>query len=777
MNRIASVKPLAAAIMLALPVLAQAQNQLEEVVVTAQKRTESLVDVPISIAAVTAEALEQTGVRNLGEIAQYVPNLEIGGSSNYNTVIAIRGVGSQSRNIGFDSRVGVYVDGVYAGQSPASNQDILDLERVEVLRGPQGTLFGKNNVAGAISMITKKPEQEFGGSVRAEFGNYSSQRFTGMLNVPLGDKVFTKISINDQQRDGFTESVITGTEGGEQDSTSARFQLLALLTDSLEMNFSADWTETDQYIVPQRSVAVDAGLIDPALREFKTATNYDNNEDREIKGAALTFDWSLDSGYVVKSITGYRETSHQTIFDLDSGVRWGDIPLPPPFPPLSVEFAFGINSETFLDYAEDYEQLTQEFQLLSPTDQALTWVAGLYYYDQEGETARDALSEIDPEHPLYASGALPWPGDLGYTLRTSGTVDTTAYAAFFNGNWQATDDLTFGFGARYTDEDKDIDYTMDASGSPNNVLGVPGVTLNAVFSFPTDRLVDDRNDSHTSVEASVRYALNEEMNIYYRYATGFKSGGFNADFVTQAQWDAGLEFDKEEVDSHEIGIKGELWDRRVTFGAALFYSTFDDYQVQQFLESADSVAGAAVIGNAAEVETKGLEIEVKAVLMENLIMDAAFGYLDAEFKDFPGGDKDEDGKVLNLKGYRLPGSSEYSFNMGLQYYLPIESIESEMLFRVDYAYSSDIFGAGNNREEEERTLDDGSTIDYLYLDDRTSVNGRIGLASMEDTWSVSIWGRNLTDENNGMIGEDIFGTYGLRDTLPRTYGVEFAYNF
>jgi iron complex outermembrane receptor protein len=777
MNRIITVKPLAAALLLALPTLAQAQAQLEEVIVTAQKRTESLVDVPISIAAVSAEALQQTGVRRLSEIAEYVPNLEISGSSNYSTVISIRGVGSQSRNIGFDSRVGVYVDGIYAGQSPASNQDILDLERVEVLRGPQGTLFGKNNVAGAINMITKKPEQEFGGEVRAEFGNLSSQRFTGMLNVPLGDNVFTKISINDQQRDGYVESLITGNEGGEQDSTSARIQVLANLTDSLEMNFAADWTDTDQNTVQQRSVATDAGLIEPALKEFKSLTNYDNNEDREIKGATLIFDWSLDSGYVVKSLTGYRETSHQTIFDLDSGVRWADTPLPPPFPPLSVEFAFGINSETVLDYAEDYDQWSQEFQLLSPTDQALTWVAGLYYYNQEGDTNRDALSEYDPEHPLFVSGALPFPGDFGYTLRTSGTVETTSYAAFFNGNWQITDKLSLGFGARYTDEEKEVDYSMDASQSPNNVLGVPGVTLNAVFTFPTDRLVDDRSDTHFSPEASIRYALTDEMNIYYRIATGFKSGGYNADFVTQAQWDRGLEFDEEEVTSHEIGIKGELWDRRLTFGAAAFYSKFEDYQVQQFLEATGSLAGAAVITNAAEVETKGLEIEMKAVVVENLVVDAAFGYLDAEFQDFPGGDRDENGKPINLAGNRLPGSSEYTFNLGVQYYLPVESINSEALFRIDYAYSSDIFGAGNNREEKKRTLEDGNTIDYLYLDDRTSVNARIGLASMDDTWSVSVWGRNLTDENNGTIGEDIFGTYGIRDTLPRTYGIEFGYRF
>lgn len=777
MSRMPPVKPLAAAVLLALPVVVQAQAQLEEVVVTAQKRTESLTDVPISIAAVTAQSLEQTGMRQLSDVAEYVPNLEISGSNSYSTTITIRGVGSSSRNIGFDSRVGVYVDGVYTGQSPGSNQDILDLERVEVLRGPQGTLFGKNNVAGAINMITKKPGQEFGGKVRADFGNMNSQRITGLLDVPLGDNVFTKISLNSQKRDGYMKSLYTGKEGGEQDSLSARFQLLANLSDNLEMNLAVDYTDSeDKLNVQQRSIATEAGYLDPVPKKYTALNNVPNREDREIQAAALTFDWELDGGYIVKSITSYRETSHHYIGDLDSGVRWADAPLPPGFPPLPISFAFGITSETELDYMEEYDQTTQEFQLLSPTDGNFTWVAGLYYYNQDAYSERDAVSHYDPENPIYASGALPWPGDITYTLQTHGSVETTSYAAYFNGNLLIGDDWTLGFGARYTDEDKDADYTMDPSDAAPDVLGV-GVTLNAAFRFPDDRLIDDRNDTHFSPEASIKYAINEEMNAYYRVATGFKSGGYNLDFITIDAWNAGPEFDKEEVISHEIGLKGEFYDRRLSLGVALFTATYDDYQVQQFLEATEGVAGAAVIGNASEVDTTGLELEMKAVITPNLMMDAAFGWLDAEYSDFPGGDKDENGDSVNLKGNRLPGSPEYSVNLGVQYYLPVEAIEAEALFRLDYAWSSDVFGAGNNSEEEERTLEDGSTIDYLYLEDRTSVNARIGLASTNDTWSVAIWGRNLTDEDEGFVGEDIFGSYGTRDRLPRTYGIEFGYQF
>jgi iron complex outermembrane receptor protein len=752
---------------------ATAQLVLEEVVVTAQKRTESLVDVPISIAAVSAETLQQISIRELGELAEYIPNLQISGQTSYTTTITIRGVGSSSRNIGYDSRVGVYVDGVYTGQSPASNQDILDLERVEILRGPQGTLFGKNNVAGAINMITKKPEQEFGGELRGDFGNMNSRRLTGLLNVPLGDKVFTKISLNDQVRDGYLTSVYTGEDNiGEQDSSSARFQLLANLTDNLEMNFSADWSESDELRPIQRTIGTDAGLFEEVPGEFKTLNNIDATSERELKGGALTFDWGLDSGYTFKSITGYRETYHQTFSDLDGGHPWAGVNLPAPLPPVSVEFAFGITSEVMLDYSETYKQWTQEFQFLSPTDKDLQYVLGLYYYDQEGESNRDAIGDYDPENALLD----PYPGDNWYAILTSGTVDTTAYAAYFNGTYQLGDNWTLGFGGRYTDEEKDADYNMDASLSAPDLFG-QGLTINALFTFPTDHFVESRNDSYFAPEASVRYALNDETNIYYRLATGFKSGGFNLDFITQAALEAGLEFDKEEVLSHEIGIKGEAWERRLTYGASIFYSAFDDYQVQQFLEQDDAVAGAAVIGNASEVETMGLEIELSALLTTNLRMDAAFGYLDATYKDFPGGDKDENGEAINLKGYRLPGAPEYSVNLSLQYYLPVDALSAETLFRIDYAYATDIYGGGNNKEEEERVLEDGNSINYLYQDDVTRVNARIQMTASEDTWSVALWGRNLTDENDATNGKDIFGAYGSFQSLPRTYGIELGYKF
>ena len=227
-----------------------AQNEtdlvLEEIIVTAQKRSERLIDVPISIAAISAQAIEQMGIRELQEIDEYVPNLQISKGNSYATTITIRGVGSSSRNVGFDSRVGVYVDGVYMGQSPATNQDILDLERIEVLRGPQGSLFGKNTVAGAISLITKKPGEEFGGTVKVDVGNLGSRRVSLMTDVPIGDKLFAKLAVNKQERDGYVDNLPTGVELGEQDGFSYRLQLRSPLSENVEMNIVFDGLESER---------------------------------------------------------------------------------------------------------------------------------------------------------------------------------------------------------------------------------------------------------------------------------------------------------------------------------------------------------------------------------------------------------------------------------------------------------------------------------------------------------------------------------------------------
>jgi iron complex outermembrane receptor protein len=742
---------------------------LEEVLVTAQKRSQSLTDVPISIASMGAEKIEQAAIRELREMADYIPNVEIGGGSGGDGVVTIRGVGSSSRNIGFDSRVGVYIDGVYLGQSPATNQDILDLERIEVLRGPQGNLFGKNAEAGAISLITKKPSEEFEAKVLFGTGNYDSKRARASLNLPLGEKVFTRLAVNVQKRDGYADNLGTGDKIGDQDGVSFRGQLRAFLTDSLEMNIALDSLHTDVNPYNSRFIGTQGGLIEPKSQPFEAQNNILPTSERKIEGAAVTFDWALSNGFNTKSITAYRYTKFDRIGDLDAGYAWaGDL-----------EFLFGINSETETHFDDEYSQFSQELQLISPSGEALEYVVGLYFYDQQAETDRASIGHHDPEHPFYASGLLPLPGD-GFVINgTYGSVDTTSYAAYFSGTYELTDKLSLGFGGRYSVEKKEVDWTSDDGDNFPDIVGVgiPGLG-SGVFGFPQATLVDSREKTHFNPEASLRYALTENMNVYYRYATGYKSGGYNLDFITQPAFDAGLEFDDETVGAHELGIKGDLFDRRVTFGAAIFQSDYDDYQVQSFVNNPDGLAVVAVLNNAAKVRSEGVELEVEALITEHLKLISSVGLIDVTFEDYPGGSQDEDGNPINLAGNTVGGSAAESFNFGLQYNLPIESLAAEASFRVDYLYTGEKYADTQNNNLEERVLDDGTVLDdYLYSDGTSMVNARIALTAMDDKWSVSLWGRNLTDENETGSFLTVFQSIGRRDSEPRTYGAEFSYSF
>ena len=762
----------AAGLLLADVSLAQQSSGLvlEEVIVTAQKREANLKDVPISIATMSSEAIKQRGILQLSEISEFIPNLEINDVGR--TTITMRGVGSSSRNIGFDSRVGVYIDGVYIGQSAAANQDALDLERIEVLRGPQGTLFGKNSIAGAISMVTNKPAEEFDADITLSAGNFDYRRLTGVVDLPVGDKVFTKLSMNYKIRDGYVTNIPTGKDG-ETESTSFRAQVRAVLTDNIEMNLSFDQFDEDTEGSNSRTIGTDFGLFVPNVEEFTANDDFFGWGKRELSGGALTFDWALDNDFTLKSITGYRNTYSHGKGDLDGGFDWA--------PLFGADAVWGITSQTETDFEDEYTQWSQEFQLISPSDQDLQYVVGLYLYDQEAVTDRRAVGHNDPTNPAYTSGALPFPGDTFYSIITGGTVDTRSYAAFVNGSYSFTDKFTLGLGARYSEETKDVDWRSTVDPTGGRILGTNFAPLGvAIFGFPEDSTLDDsRTDTYFSPELSLKYEINDSLNTYYRVSTGYKSGGYNVDFITQAAFDAGLEFDKETVLSHEIGLKGDLFDRRLLFGLSVFQADYEDYQVQQFLEAEDgSAAVAAVIRNAAEVRTRGLEIEVEALILEGWSVTASAGLLDAEFVDFPGGSTDEAGQPINLKGNTVGGAPDKSFNLATQYNLPLESLNAEALFRIDYAYFGEKFSDGNNINEKVRILADGTVLDdYLYSENSQRLNARVGLMAVDGGWSVSLWGRNLTDENDTISSFAVFPAYVRRDTLPRTYGVDVGFKF
>ena len=741
--------------------LQSAQDKdIEVIVVTAQKRVENILEVPISIASFNSETIVKTGIRQLNEIAEFVPNLTMTTTNDFSSSITIRGVGSASQNIGFDARVGLYLDGVYIGQSPAHNQDLLDLERIEVLRGPQGTLFGKNNVAGSINLISKKPEDEFGGAVGITVGNYNLKQVTAMFNAPLGDSVAAKFSFNQYERAGFTENVTTGNWLNEQDSYAYRGQIKATPFDDVEVNFSFDRLHSDRLSFDGEPITNTLGSAknSESPAHNKVSFDVDPHEDRDIKGEILSIDWDINSNYSIKSITGHRDVYVQYINDFD----------------------FSAESVSYLDYIDDYDQWSQEFQLISPEGD-FQYVAGLYYYQQDAHTRRfptvgdETLSLFTgvPRSAFEFGASLGDPTSIFMLaafhpgiLSTVGDVETTSFSAFFNSNYQFNDDITLDLGFRYSREEKNVDWTIS---SIDPVTGIPVIPI---FELANGQVVDKRSDNDFSPLVSLNYSLGEQLNTYIKYATGYKSGGYNVDFLTQAQLDAGIEFDKETVASYEIGIKGHLFDQRVTFSSAVFYSTYDDYQINQLINLAAGTT-ALSIRNAAKVETRGLEFDLQYRLTSDLSINVALGLLDAEFANFPaGGSNGED-----LSGAKLPGVSDYTFNASVQYYYPLPALNAELSALLSYNYQDDYNTDLDGLSQ--ITLANGDALAIGQVDGFGIVNASVGLEPLGSGISLFLWARNLANEDSAIIvGEkSFFGTRRNVYVNPRTFGLTVKYTF
>jgi iron complex outermembrane receptor protein len=763
------------AAVLALPLSAAAKEgeafEIEEIVVTAQKRTERLVDVPVAISVFSAESMEQTGVRELKEITGYMPNVQISSGNDFTSTVTIRGVGANSRNIGFDSRVGVYIDGVYVGQSPAINQELINLERVEVLRGPQGTLFGKNTVAGAINLITAKPDDELRGTVSVDIGNYDYREIRGFANVPIGEKVSTSFSVSKTDREGYVSNIITGNDLNERDVLAYRAQLRARPNDRFEINASFDGLNSDGRILLGDPVTDMLGMQpeQSAPELGVVAFSRDPNDARDVYGGSLDLAYELASGHTVKSITGYRTTD--AVYSNATDYSPVDI--------ISIA------------YADKYDVLSQELQFISSTDKAFSYTAGLYYYHQDAKTNRDVILGNQFEEyfigPLYASGALtpPLPAPpalpnsvvrelLGFgpplsKVYNAGEVTTKSYAAYFNGDWQLTDRWKLGFGARWSTEKKDVDWLLDGRNS-----GIFNIGSTGADPLNPSPLINDRTDDFFAPAASLSYALTPSSNVYVRYASGYKSGGFNLDYINKDELAAnqGLEFDKETVDSFEVGLKGNYFGGRLSMNLAAFIANYDDYQVNQFVDLGGGRTSIR-INNAAKVETTGFEAEATFYATEELTLNASLGLLDATFDSFPAGGSGGS----DVSGHDLPMAPDLTYSLGAIWKHNVPALRSTLLMRADVTHISEVYSTEDNVTTIPYNSAYPGVITYGKLDARTELGARIGLMSDSETWEIYAWGRNLTDETDPTDElRDFFGTIAKLPGMPRTYGVNLVWN-
>lgn len=746
----------------------------DEIIVTATKRAQKLTEVPIAISVLGADDIDQTSIRELSQIDEYIPNVQISNGTDFRSVITIRGVGSSSRNIGFDSRVGVYVDGVYMGQSPSSNQELLDLERVEVLRGPQGMLFGKNTVAGAISLVTKKPSDEFYGQASVDVGNFNYREFKGMVNVPLGDKAAAKFSISKTDRDGYVENITTGNDLADRDVLAYRAQLRFTPTENFEINLAFDGLTSENTALLGEPISDFLGIFPVAIapEPRRVAFNIDPKDERDVKGGMIDMEYEMGSGFTLKSISAFRDTEGFT----RNATDYSDTDI------FSIE------------YTDIFKQYTQEFQILSPGDQRLTYMAGLYYYKQDATTNRDAIIGhdffegfigpfvapafgIDPAtitqaQLAFVAGAVGF-GPEGSIIFNGGQVDTKSIAGYINGSFDVTDRLTLGFGGRYSVEDKDANWLLDGRNSGLFGIGSTGVDPTDPNPPAPSPLVNSRQDKFFSPALSLSFALSDDANVYAKYSSGYKSGGFNLDYINAAELAAnnGLEFDKETVDSFELGMKGNFMDNRLKLNLAAFLANYSDYQVNQFVDLGGGSTSIRIT-NAASVKTQGVEAEFQLQATDTLDFQGSIGLLSAKFDSFVGGGI----AGADATGNRLPNAPKFTASLGAVYSHDLPALNSSLFIRADVTHSGGYFTTVN--EEKTTQLAGGATVPFGFIDSLTQINGRIGILPNSEKFELYLWGRNLNDADGQDDNfRDFFGTITNKPNIGRTYGIGLVANF
>jgi iron complex outermembrane receptor protein len=698
------------------PALLAAEAGLEEIVVTATKRAASIQDVPVSITALTGDALDQAGVGRVDDIASGAPNTFINtGGGLRTTSVTVRGISSNPNNPGVDPAVGVFVDGVYMSRPTTLNGNLYDLERIELVRGPQGALYGKNTIAGAINFISRAPSPELTGEARVGYGNYSDTTFYGMLSGPLGsERVLGRISGSWQKRDGLIDNLATGTELNDVDAQSVRAALLWKATDSIDVTLRAD-TSRDRTNAGASEIYLDGAfdgtpLADASPWDRKVANDRDTVQDRDSDGVGLQVDAGWGPG-TLTSITAYRQFDWHNVADND-------------FTVLNM-LSSGID--------EDQAEWSQEFRYVSDATGPFQYVLGAFYSDQSLDTASTAT--VGPDLGIY-------PEEVQGVIHAD--LTTESFALYGQGSYDFDDRWNLTVALRYSDESKQVDHSQ--TGDPFQIL-LPDQPLQHL----------SRSDNEVSPSASVTYRIRDGAQAYASYGRGFKAGGYNVFSISMTDT---AEYDPETVDSFELGVKSQFADDRVRLNAALFYMDYKDLQVNQLV--LENGVPQFTTSNAASATSQGLEVELAAQVAEGLEFDFAYGYTDATYDDFRNANFAGD----DFSGNTLPEAAKHTVTTALNYRRSLGS-SLEMTARADLSYRSSAFFEPDNVEQYEQG-------DYTLL------GARLGLASADGRWGVTAWGRNLADEEyvvfrgDGVIvpGQSI-QTLGL----PRTYGVEVSIGF
>jgi iron complex outermembrane recepter protein len=698
---------------------------LEEVIVTAQKRSESVQDIPLAITALGSEMLDERGITDISSLASSVPGMHFGQAGS-NTRITIRGIGTEQTTVTGDPGVAFHIDGVYQARSSAGNALFYDLQRVEVLRGPQGTLYGRNATGGSINLISNPPVAELGGNVEAMIGDYDQQRYRGVLNMPLiDDKLLMRISGQYDSHDGYYENKTAGADDiQDADNVDLRAQLSYLVNESVDIRLIYNYATSKGAGFGRKALGdYPTSSPLPADQLYATATPNPNDpwkiyyndiadRDNSRQGATLIVNWDLGA-MALKSITAWQDNEVDHIRDFD----YSDADI------------MNENSN------QDSTQYSQELHLASTGTGPLEWITGLYWLSEESDVdywLNDQGAGLSNVFPTIDVG-LQYPTYFG----NASSTDIDAFGAFGQASYSLSDKLKLTAGLRYSKDEKDSDIFR------KSFLGRSGI------QFSKDGDWDD-----VTWKVGAEWYVADESMLYASVSTGFKSGGF----LQQANAEP---YDPEEITAWEIGSKNRFFDNRLQANVSAYYYDYTDMQLTTIRNL------QRVTTNAGESEVKGIELELVARPIAGLDLGGSFAYTDSEFTDYDDIDpQDPDAGVQDLSGNRLPRTPEFTVNLSAAYTWDFDmgSLTSSLV----YYWSDEVFFTAYNR------VDDAQ-------DSYHKTDARLAFNSADGSWYVALSAKNLEDDEIAsqiqLASPQLGGVDAAQWQAPRTVDFTIGYYF
>lgn len=737
-----------------------ASAQLEEVVVTAQKRAQSIQDVPISITAFSGDYLEETGVQTIEDVARMTPNFTISnGAQTTNNRISIRGIGSVGNN-GIEPSVGVFIDGVYYPRPGSVTGLLMDIESFEVLRGPQGTLFGRNTPMGALNITTRNPGQETEGLIEAGFGDYDAYEVGAMYNLPISDTIAARVAIKYADRDGYGENIYDGKDFGARDDLVARGKINFDFSEQLSLLVTADYAEINsegggaELVNSTRNPRFEATTTalygDSPVTEdsydWKINQEHDDKVNDEQQGLSLDINYDFDNGLALRSITAYRSW--------EANISESTLRLPTNMVPR------------FTNYQTD--TFSQEFQLMSPGGETIDWLAGLFYY-QENYDINQAFSAGNSYciptilallSPASGAACLTFPQDR--FVESDFNQELESVAAFGQATWNISESWNATLGVRWTEDQKDADFDQRVINPFATVIRSPETVLGM-----------ERDDSKTTGFANINWFVGDDTMLFVTASTGYKSGGFNSEGAAQPLGQDRRIFEPEDTTNYELGVKSTLLDGTMTANATVFRTDIEDFQDRAF----DGLS--FIVLNAGEIRQQGVEADLNWAPIDPLRIVAGISYLDSEYLDFEGAPPLPGGQPQDLKGERRNYSPEWQTSLAADWTQQFgDGLEWFVGASWSWIDEQNVGSLSNNNPQ---------SIQESY----SLLNGRLGIRSASGDWDATLFGNNLTEEGYclSMFDQPFGAQLGAQDATnntmvqrcnlgaPRTWNVRLTYRF